>query len=120
MDVSEEEAKDGEVVMKEKGVPEDKKVHAHLHSHDGVPCTKDHSKDGEEHGHGHKEHVHSHDGLPCDKDHSTDEEQRHSHDDVPCDKDHSTDEERGHGHSQYSHGHGHDDEETKKEEPAWN
>ena len=101
VDVSEEEAKDGEVVMKEKGVPEDKKVHAHLHSHDGVPCTKDHSKDGEEHGHGHKEHV-------------------HSHDDVPCDKDHSTDEERGHGHSQYSHGHGHDDEETKKEEPAWN
>ena len=120
VDVSEEEAKDGEVVMKEKGVPEDKKVHAHPHSHDGVPCTKDHSKDGEEHGHGHKEHVHSHDGLPCDKDHSTDEEQRHSHDDVPCDKDHSTDEERGHGHSQYSHGHGHDDEETKKEEPAWN
>lgn len=101
VDVSEEEAKDGEVVMKEKGVPEDKKVHAHLHSHDGVPCTKDHSKDGEEHGHGHKEHV-------------------HSHDDVPCDKDHSTDEERGHGHSQYSHGHGNDDEETKKEEPAWN
>lgn len=101
VDVSEEEAKDGEVVMKEKGVPEDKKVHAHLHSHDGVPCTKDHSKDGEEHWHGHKEHV-------------------HSHDDVPCDKDHSTDEERGHGHSQYSHGHGHDDEETKKEEPAWN
>ena len=101
VDVSEEEAKDGEVVMKEKGVPEDKKVHAYLHSHDGVPCTKDHSKDGEEHGHGHKEHV-------------------HSHDDVPCDKDHSTDEERGHGHSQYSHGYGHDDEETKKEEPAWN
>ena len=101
VDVSEEEAKDGEVVMKEKGVPEDKKVHAHLHSHVGMPCTKDHSKDGEEHGHGHKEHV-------------------HSHDDVPCDKDHSTDEERGHGHSQYSHGHGNDDEETKKEEPAWN
>ena len=97
VDVSEEEAKDGEVVMKEKEVPEDKKVHAH--SHDGVQCTKDHSKDGKEHGHGqgHKEHGHLHDG-------------------VPCDKDHSKDEEHGHGHSYHSHGHGHSDEETKKEE----
>ncbi len=101
VDVSEEEAKGGEVVMKEKDVPEDQKVHAH--SHDGVPCTKDHSKDGEEHGHGHghghKEHGHSHDGVPCDKDHSKE-----------CSEEHD------HGHSHHSHGHGHGDEETKKEE----
>ena len=67
VDVSEEEAQGREVVMKEKDVPEDQKVHAH--SHDGVPCTKDHSKDGEEHGHGHdhghKEHGHSHDMRRC-------------------------------------------------------
>ena len=102
VDVSEEEAQGGEVVMKEKDVPEDQKVHAH--SHDGVPCTKDHSKDGEEHGHGHghghKEHGHSHDGVPCDKDHSKE----------CCEEKHD------HGHSHHSHGHGHGDEETKKEE----
>ena len=46
VNVSEEAAKDGEVVMKEKEVPKNTEA-VHAHSHDGVPCDKDHSKDGE-------------------------------------------------------------------------
>jgi hypothetical protein len=135
--VSEETAKDGEVVMKEKEVPEDQKVvhthshdgvpctHDHGHSHDGVPCDKDHSKDGEEHGHGHghghKKHAHSHDGVPCDKDHSKDgEEHGHGHSHHGHGHGHGEEkkkeEEHGHGHSHHSHGHGHGEEKKKEEE----
>ena len=110
VNVSEEAAKDGEVVMKEKEVPKDTKA-VHAHSHDGVPCDKDHSKDGEHTGHGHSHHAHGH-GEEKKEEHGHGHH-GHSHDGVPCDKDHSKDgEHTGHGHSHHAHGHG----EEKKEE----
>ena len=88
VNVSEEAAKDGEVVMKEKEVPKDTKA-VHAHSHDGVPCDKDHSKDGEHTGHGHSHHAHGH-GEEKKEEHGHGHH-GHSHDGVPCDKDHSKD-----------------------------
>ena len=119
VNVSEEAAKDGEVVMKEKEVPKDTKA-VHAHSHDGVPCDKDHSKDGEHTGHGHSHHAHGH-GEEKKEEHGHGHH-GHSHDGVPCDKDHSKDGEHTvtrfwlpvfkNRNSHHAHGHG----EEKKEE----
>ena len=59
------------IVLNEKEVPTNAQVHSH--SHDGVPCTKDHAKE-EGHHHdddGHNHHAHSHDGgkTECTADH---------------------------------------------------
>jgi len=107
------------IVLNEKEVPTNAQVHSH--SHDGVPCTKDHAKE-EGHHHdddGHNHHAHSHDGgkTECTHDHvaeKKEEKHSHSHGGEPCTKDHSKEEDDGHhGHSHNNHGHGHGE---KKEE----
>ena len=120
------QAADARVVMHEKPPVEADDAAPHAHTHNGVACTADHSKD-ESHGHGHGEkkehshgHGHSHDGgkTECTADHSKEEGHGHGHGEKK--KEHS----HGHGHSHdggktechEDHGHGHGHGEDKKKE----
>ena len=90
------QAADARVVMHEKPPVEADDAAPHAHTHNGVACTADHSKD-ESHGHGHgekKEHSHGH---------------GHSHDGgkTECTADHSKEEGHGHGHGEKKKEHSH-------------